>query len=1677
MKALIPDRFSVIRILSQNDHSNTFVASDHLLERSDVIVKILRKGHFTRDRDHLIQKLSWFAGIRHANVGVICDAGLTKKGDLYYVREYLPPSELFSVDHLSATKALVSAVDLLHLNGRIHGAIKPSNIFLHNGCLKLTDPSVKIAGHRHGEEDIRFSAPEVLRGESATLESDLYSVGAVLYRVITRRNLFEDLNLTHLQAKHIWASPVPIGNRSDVPKEVSDALMRLLDKDPRRRRVAFESLKERIGAEVTIATRAPFIGRAALLKEVLDFLCRQSAKGLRVLMLEGGPGIGKTRLIDELRIRCGFEGVLFLTSCCLTNSADFDPVLQTVREILRNVKNSRQNPDADLNRFSNTVSEYFRTDREPERTYSVHKVTSELVGLLVSFARQTPMVLAIDDVDKADFATLRLIEQLSFRAAEAPLTLVLTHRPGRSDLKLNAILNDALGNEFVRRRILPLTRTESLDLVPFFLERSFEQHSDLLQTSGGNPLFLEAYSTSCSSHARISSRVNEALSWMTSQITKETKPLAETLALLRRPVDLETMAKISGQTILALQQQLSTFHNIGLLERNETAIRIAYPDLATLTHKAIPRAKRLDLAKRAFEVLRTATCEPADLAYYSFEAGMFREAGTLYQQLANAAYAGQKYQTAISLYQRLQECELRGGFPFSPQEKLNLARCYGLTGMQRRSRGVCEDLLSKDAVCENPELLSETYAWLANVYDKTSGEERIRLSRLAIDCLPRLSAQLVLRYATLCSRLMEVGDLSAAADALEKARKCAVRNRKDSTLLNMVHGALLMNMGNFRAATQSMLTRDNRQSVGVAVVPVLNNVALCFENLGDLRKALRFQSQAQKLAIENGILPLRILSLNNLGSIKTKLGDLRAAEQLFGQAFVSLQELRKREAAFDMARFVAVHCDAASHSLQMGKYQRAADYLKNVQPSAGSVYEVDRVSCGIVQCYFYLAIGSAKTVRALLTRLHESQSFRMPFFQVEQTLLDARMPDVSSEAKLRRLQDALEITHQLGTLYQQGQVLNELAAVLISTDEKRKALEYTKSVLRLAKRQGYKLLSARALLLAGIASEKHHGKEHKLLAAFHNASAMGLLELVAESAFHLGMLHLESGNPVTAHEHLVRSLSITDSLADEIPHRFRGNYLAMPYRRDARKELEQCRLTIRKQTPYAIPGGADGLGEDRFFKATYRFALSGAAINSAEALLSLIEEALRTSLARGAVIVFKDSNGMITRAVRIKVSQEVIQRIHRIAAMAKNRIYFGSAEMSRQKETVAWIPLQSETREGGIYVVCRQNEPPLTEKEMELLAIIGTIGNGTLRGLETQHTTDLENNQLAEFHGMIGASKAIRDVYSQIQIAARNAATVLIEGESGTGKELVAKAIHAAGPRAKEHFIPVDCGAIPEGLIEAELFGVKKGSFTGAVADRAGLFEAAHRGTIFLDEISNTTPSLQAKLLRVSQEREVRRIGETKDRPIDIRLIVASNTSLEALAAEGRFRRDLLYRLNVLHIKLPPLRGRRDDIPMLANGFLLKLNVANKSKKYFAPGVISHLAKQNFPGNVRELQNAIERAFFSAKGSAIFEVPLETGSKTAADQDEVQSWFKDLSEGRRDFWSAVHNRYKRRDIAREKVLALVDLGLQSTRGSYKTLASRFHLKDRDYRRFMDFLRRNGCLLDFRPYRKAATDAE
>src|SRR5258707_4092672 len=213
--------------------------------------------------------------------------------------------------------------------------------------------------------------------------------------------------------------------------------------------------------------------------------------------------------------------------------------------------------------------------------------------------------------------------------------------------------------------------------------------------------------------------------------------------------------------------------------------------------------------------------------------------------------------------------------------------------------------------------------------------------------------------------------------------------------------------------------------------------------------------------------------------------------------------------------------------------------------------------------------------------------------------------------------------------------------------------------------------------------------------------------------------------------------------------------------------------------------------------------------------------------------------------------------------------------------------------------------------------------------------------------------------------------TVLITGESGTGKELIARAIHANSKRAARPFVPVNCAAISETLLESELFGHVKGAFTGAVKLRQGLFEEASGGTFFFDEIAETTPAFQAKLLRVIQEHEIRRVGDNASIPVDVRVIAATNKDLKQAIAEKRFREDLFYRLNVVPLHAPPLRERKEDIPLLAHHFLGRFNQRNGSRRTLTHGALQKMTAYDFPGNVRELENVVEQAAALARTNEI----------------------------------------------------------------------------------------------------------
>lgn len=269
-------------------------------------------------------------------------------------------------------------------------------------------------------------------------------------------------------------------------------------------------------------------------------------------------------------------------------------------------------------------------------------------------------------------------------------------------------------------------------------------------------------------------------------------------------------------------------------------------------------------------------------------------------------------------------------------------------------------------------------------------------------------------------------------------------------------------------------------------------------------------------------------------------------------------------------------------------------------------------------------------------------------------------------------------------------------------------------------------------------------------------------------------------------------------------------------------------------------------------------------------------------------------------------------------------------------------------------------------------------------------------SEKTEQHPMLGDSKAMEDTRKLIAKLARSQAPVYVSGESGTGKELAARLIHSQGPRGDHNFVAVNCGAIPQELMESELFGHKKGSFTGATSDHQGLFQAADGGTLFLDEVADLPLHMQVKLLRAIQEKRVRPVGEQHEIPVDLRIISATHENLAKLVEQGAFRQDLFYRLNVIELPLPPLRERPDDIPLLAQHILSKLvRQTGVDKPQLIPGALNALKGYAFPGNVRELENILERAVTLCDGKKIGHEDLSL----PANQPSLQPGTDDLPLG------------------------------------------------------------------------------
>jgi Nif-specific regulatory protein len=433
-------------------------------------------------------------------------------------------------------------------------------------------------------------------------------------------------------------------------------------------------------------------------------------------------------------------------------------------------------------------------------------------------------------------------------------------------------------------------------------------------------------------------------------------------------------------------------------------------------------------------------------------------------------------------------------------------------------------------------------------------------------------------------------------------------------------------------------------------------------------------------------------------------------------------------------------------------------------------------------------------------------------------------------------------------------------------------------------------------------------------------------------------------------------------------------------------------------------------------------------LNTVRGLAALQDKALEAVLAavpadQAAILLTEDAAGgfsSITGRDRrlganqpIHASQTILSRVLKenlavLSSDVQSDDTYRQAEslLERRVHSVLAVPLEVQGTVLGVMYL--EASSPGSHFDSDLLQLVTTLGNITALAIENARhleRLDGENRRLHEelsiHHSMIGESKAMREVYEFVSRVAGRDSTVLISGESGTGKELVARAVHTNSPRADKPFVAINCAAITETLLESELFGHERGAFTGAVAQKKGKLEVAEGGTVFLDEIGELALPMQAKLLRVLQEREFERVGGTRSIKLDVRLIAATNRDLKEASHTGAFRSDLYYRLNVVSLQMPALRDRREDIPLLSAFFAAQH--AEKVKRRVAgisPEARACLMRYDWPGNVRELENAIERAVVLGSTEVILaeDLPDSILEETAASGQPVNA----LAEGIRE---------------------------------------------------------------------------
>jgi transcriptional regulator with GAF, ATPase, and Fis domain/serine/threonine protein kinase/Tfp pilus assembly protein PilF len=1611
----IPERYEVLEPIGKGPWSDVYKARDKTLGK----IVALKVGGSALPKDAEVQverEFYFLSRFDHPHIVKVFDFGFTEDGHPFFTMEFvdgIPITQYFkgfTSQIYSVIGQICQALETIHNQGLVHCDLKPENILIRKGELQavildfgfaeeIIQPEARIS-----RGTIGYIAPEVFKGTGADGRADLYSLGLVLYETIGQRRPFgEESPISQLKTQYYSDLPSLRSLDPNIPEELDNLILQLVKKEPQARPASaydvLESLIRISKATISLPVfeeprkfilTSGFVGREGILEELKRLWQKAAGSEGSVVFITGEHGVGKSRFLKEFK---------FLVQLERASVISYDPIVsgEKTRPFLQHL--ALQIPD---------LKETDILSPEGNKKYELFE------GLITGLKRLSPLVLLLDDIYLLDPLGLEFFRYLALSIPETKILLVATSlcEPEQLDLIKSFILKS-----HIHHNTLPsLTQEETTRLATSLLvvmEKPEQMSNWLYERTGGNPLFIYETIRSLIDQSILkrrpkgwildgerllsykpAKRIKELISSRLSNLSLDEIRILRWASAIGRSFGVQLLPEKDSSKFAVIESLVAKGFLNSVINNGRMEYVFANKTIKELVDEEIKGEERRKIYRQVAERLETVYPENEVL----FElTNAYSGAGvkdkTYYYSLKAAKQGHSAYllQEALRYYQIAQSLATDRA---APEEHLIILESIGdiqkQTGLFSEAIDTYDhavELLNKDKRFFNYQSLLPRFSGKIGYVYQLEGKtaEAIAKFKTTQKLLSEKPSPEAFKIAnSLGWAYISSGDYEQAEEIFNRALSIAQNLKDEKAIAEVLYslGSITWYKKDLNQAIEfcEKSRKISEQTNHNYLLSTVNHfLGTLHWQQGNLEKAKDYYEQALSFQQKTASFCYLVRTLHGLGLIQKELSQWVKSRGYLEEA------LNWAEKVNDLNEIANIRSDLGWVLVETGEWQKAMEHYQQsleVRKKSGD----EKLLAPIV-----VNIGVLLMKRG---ELNQANDFFQEALKVEERLkIYERFYLYCDLVKLYQLQGhykasrkflavALKMARQTKNSRWLAKIFLLLSELNLSLNNFPKALFYTKKVLDPIPAQSKEY--GIGLRFSGVAKFLSGDKEglNVVRESIKLLRSLGAKYELAHSLYEAARLGVKSAPTPTQ---LIEDVTLISGYLEEADNIYQqlGAGLDLEKTQKLRNEIYRRLVKIKpqglaKREYLRIFSDLSelinlGLEKEDFLERILDLVID--ITNAERGLLFLLENnELRLVAGRNTDHTTVEDAKSISQSITRQV-EEVQETVFCADALSDPRFDATRSVLLNKIHSILCAPLKVYSEViGTIYLDSRITTNLFLEEEKDFLFAVANLLAATID--KSVAFKKLEDEVLYLREGIIidaatgyflGKSAAVREIYAEVEKIAPTDCTVLILGETGSGKGILARLIHNRSKRMDNKFVSVNCGTLSETLFESELFGHKKGAFTGASSHRRGIIETATNGTVFLDEITNTTTTIQGKLLELLDDKTIRRLGDDESRRVDVRLVCATNRDLKKEIAAERFREDLYYRLNVVTIKVPPLRDRQEDIPLLARYFMERsARQMNKKITGFNRDVLSLFLKYPWPGNVRELQNTIERAVIMA---------------------------------------------------------------------------------------------------------------